>query len=449
MDEDKISTKDIPSYHWPTKEEGKAQYPKFAKDFQGTLKGLRIVVEPGGIDRYLGLPPGRRPNNADERAEWLARTNTYQTKLDKVEMYCATALGVLEKSFPYGTTPRNIIDKASEKPVNVQIANWTYRRRFEACWEALRNEYQPSTVVDLKQLKDQISKLTDEGQGGFEQFQSEFHRLHAEIMATGVDDAVTERELNEIVRDGIKNHFVWVNVCYNLYRDNPNAPWRDTFTAVATALTSFRQKGFDPYCEAKSGPTISTTSTVAANAANAFPNKQGQFNNKRQANFTRDNSGRFQKQARTFATPTPNSSRPEGSGSGSGNVNFNPPSGSVTPDQTPNRCTRCWQPDSHSYKVCAEAKCACGQPLQPGQVICINYDNHPPTMKFIRKMPRFIETSLQSMKKNKTTTAPRTPQNTKARNGRQDSSRKVAIMSAQSTEEVRSAPSGEDLDQWD
>ena len=105
-------------------------------------------------------------------------------------------------------------------------------------------------------------------------------------MATGVDDAVTERELNEIVRDGIKNHFVWVNVCYNLYRDNPNAPWRDTFTAVA-------------------------------------------------------------------------------------------------------------------------------------------------------------------MKKNKTTTAPRTPQNTKARKGRQDSSRKVAIMSAQSTEEVRSAPSGEDLDQWD
>ena len=41
----------------------------------------------------------------------------------------------------YGTTPRNIIDKASEKPVNVQIANWTYRRRFEACREALKNEY--------------------------------------------------------------------------------------------------------------------------------------------------------------------------------------------------------------------------------------------------------------------------------------------------------------------
>ena len=442
MEEDKISAKDIPSYHWPTKEEGKAQYPKFAKDFQGTLKGLRIVVDPGGIDRYLGPPPGRRPNNADERAEWLAKSNNYQTKLDKVEMFCATALGVLEKSFPYGTTPRNIIDKASEKPVDVPLANWTYRRRFEACWEALKVEYQPSTSVDLKQLKDQLSKLTDEGPGGFENFQSEFHRLHAEIMATGVDDAVTERERNDIVRDGIKNQFIWVNVCYNLYRDNPNAPWRNTFTAVATALTSFRQKGFYPYAEAKSGPTINTNASVSANSANTFPNKQGQFNNKRSGNFTRDNSGRFQKQAKTSSSASPSTNRPDGSGTGNS-------SGSAMSGETPNRCTRCWQENSHSYKVCVETKCACGRPLQPGQVICINYDNHPPTMKFLRKMPKFIETSLQSMKKSKATGSSKTQHQAKARKGKQDFSRKVAVMTAQSVDEVNSAPSGGDLDQWD
>ena len=444
MDEDKLSMKDIPSYHWPTKEEGKAQYPKFAKDFQGTLKGLRIVVEPGGIDRFLGLPPGRRPNNADERAEWLARTNTYTTKLDKVEMYCATALGALEKSFPYGTTPRNIIDKASEKPANVQLANWTYRRRFEACWEALKIEYQPSTSVDLKQLKDQLSKLTDEGQGGFENFQSEFHRLHAEIMATGVDDAVTERELNDIVRDGIKNHFVWVNVCYNLYKDNPNAPWRETFTAVATALTSFRQKGFDPYGEAKSGPTIN--STVAANSANTFPSKQGQGFNKRPAEFTRDNSGRFRKQQKTTFHTSPGNT----SSDGNSNANVNPPSSQNSPGETPTRCTRCWQQNSHSYKTCSECKCSCGQNLNPGQVICINYDNHPPNMKFIRKMPRFIETALQALKKTKTpANQQRTSNNTRGKSGKQEPRRRVSVMTAQSLEEVNSAPSAESLDEWD
>ena len=54
-------------------------------------------------------------------------------------------------------------------------------------------EYQPSTSVYLGQLKDQINKLDDSGRGVFETFRSEFHRLHVEIMATGVADAATER----------------------------------------------------------------------------------------------------------------------------------------------------------------------------------------------------------------------------------------------------------------
>ena len=70
-------------------------------------------------------------------------------------------------------------------------------------------------------------------------------------------------------------------------------------------------------------------------------------------------------------------------------------------------------------------------------------------MKFLRKMPRFIETSLQSMKKSKAPVPTKTPYNTKARKGKQESSRKVAVMSAQSVDEVHSAPSGGDLDQWD
>ena len=51
MEEDKVSIKDVKSYHWATKEEGKTQYPKFVKDFQAVLKGIRFVVEQGGIDR--------------------------------------------------------------------------------------------------------------------------------------------------------------------------------------------------------------------------------------------------------------------------------------------------------------------------------------------------------------------------------------------------------------
>ena len=436
--------KDITVYHWKTPEEGKARYPKFVKDFQSTLKAMRIVVEPGGIERFLGDAPGPRPRDAADRAEWIHKCDQYQKKKDKIEDYCTTALGVLEKSFDYGTTPRNIVDKAATKPADVIDREWTYRRRVEACWQALKNEYQPSTSVDLRQLKDQINKLDDSGPGGFETFQSEFHRLHAEIMATGVADAVTERELNGIVRDGIKNPFIWINIAFHLYKDNDNAPWRATFAAVSTALTSFRQKGFDPYVEAKAGP-ITGPNVVSANSANTFSPNQGQFNKKRSANYPRDDSGRFQKQTRGFSTPSPGAS----ASGGNVNSNFNPPSTPSSTQGLPRRCTRCWKPNSHSFKVCVETKCACGHPLQAGQAICVNYDNHVPDMRFIKKIPPTLENALQTLKKNRTPTQHKMPTPDQPRKNKPRKGRKVSVMSAQSFGEAHSAPSGESLDQWD
>ena len=258
-------------------------------------------------------------------------------------------------------------------------------------------------------------------------------------MATGVADAVTERELNGIVRDGIKNPFIWINVAYNLYKDNDNAPWRATFAAVSTALTSFRQKGFDPYAEAKSGPTHNVN-TITANVANTTPAKTSQPNKKRFNNFNRDGSGRF-KQAKTSHTSTPSHALP------GSNVSTN--ATASTPGETTNRCTRCWQQNSHSYKVCAETKCSCGHTLNPGQVICSNYDSHPPAMRFLRKMPRFMETALQALKKTKQPLIRKVPIPDPPRRNRNDSSRRVTAMTAQSSEEINSAPSGESLDQWD
>ena len=149
----------------------------------------------------------------------------------------------------------------------------------------------------MKQLRDQIYKLSDEGPGGFENFRSEFHRLHTEITATGVVEAITNRELNEIVRDGIKNQLVWLNVCYNIYKDNPNSPWQATFEAVSTALTSYRQKGFDSYAEAKSGPVINAKS-ISANADFTTPNRGQKGADKKNFRPPRDASGKFQKSSR-------------------------------------------------------------------------------------------------------------------------------------------------------
>ena len=222
-----------------------------------------------------------------------------QTRARCYRPWCSRAIFPLRNY-----APRNIIDKAAQAPDDVPPTEWTYRRRFLVCWEALRIEYQPSTSVDLKQLREQIYKLTDEGPGGFENFRSEFHRLHTEITATGVVEAITNRKLNEIVRDGIKNQFVWVNVCYSIYKDNPNSPWQATLEAVSTALTSYRQKGFDPYAEAKSEPVINAKS-ISANAVFTTPNRGQQGANKKNFRPPRDASGKFQKSFRPSGSAPP------------------------------------------------------------------------------------------------------------------------------------------------
>ena len=96
-------------------------------------------------------------------------------------------------------------------------------------------EFQPSNATDLSALREQIFKLTDEGPGGFDTFRAEFHRLMTEILATGAEDAITPRELNGIVREGIKNPTIWTLVCHQIYANDQNAPWDVTFEAISRA----------------------------------------------------------------------------------------------------------------------------------------------------------------------------------------------------------------------
>ena len=216
QDNNNISIKDLPIYHWHNKEEGKEEYARFAKQFKLSLKHLRYLLEPGGVLRRLGPHPGPAPAVAAARRDWRDDMIRYEAKIAKVEEHFAAALSALESSFAFATSPRHIIDVATENPpAGIPIEQWSYQLKFQAAWEALRVEYQPSTVVDLSQLKDQIMSLSDQVPGGFDQFKSEFHRLHTEILATQVPDAITHRELNGIVREGIKNPTVWALLCHS------------------------------------------------------------------------------------------------------------------------------------------------------------------------------------------------------------------------------------------
>ena len=379
--EDERHTKQPPVYIWNTKEDGKREYAKFTKEFTSTACKLRYILEPGGVESMMGSHPGPRPLRSIQYKEWSVDKREYEKTARKVQEDCAAALSLLEKCFPYGTTPAHIIDKTCKTvPTGLPLSKWTYRKKFNACWEALRVEYQPSTSTDLKQLKEQISKLTDEGKGGFDHFRAEFHRLHAEIMATGVSDAITDRELNEIVRDGIKNKLIWMNICDRIYSADTNAPWEATFQAVANALTSYRQKDIDPYAEVSNSPTLGA---VHLTANNAIVPPQPTFN-KRQSNFRNESDGRPNKMHKPFHSSIASERQHR----------ENHPSHA----STPRVCTRCWKP-GHGHKTCSSTECACGTSLSPGQLICFNYDAHPTTMRFRGRIPNFLSDALESHKR--------------------------------------------------
>ena len=46
----------------------------------------------------------------------------------------------------------------------------------------------------------------------------------------------TPRELNGIVREGIRNPTVWQFVGHDIYSEDPNAPWEANFEAVSKLL---------------------------------------------------------------------------------------------------------------------------------------------------------------------------------------------------------------------
>ena len=443
-----ISIKDLPIYHWHNKEEGKEEYARFAKQFKLSLKHLRYLLEPGGVQRRLGPHPGPAPALAAARKEWREDTIRYEGKVAKVEEHFAAALSALESSFAFATSPRHIIDVATENPPEgVPVDQWSYQLKFQAAWEALRLEYQPSTVVDLSQLKDQIMALNDQMPGGFDQFKSEFHRLHTEILATQVPDAITPRELNGIVREGIRNPMVWQFVGHDIYSEDPNAPWEATFEAVSKLLTSYRQKGIDPYGEAHHGPIVGHTPIAANSAATTGKEFKG-MGAKRSLSTPRDSGGKFQKTQRTSNTET-FSKR-------TSSTSFSTPTPDKGKSRRETKCTRCWQSNTnHNYRNCTANKCICGHTLTAEQLICFNYDNHSANAKFTESVPKTLARILDAYKRGSAGGATSTANNSSTTQSdsknpvvtRSRSKKAARAMAASLAEELaRRGVTGENLD---
>ena len=437
MDETQSNNKPVKKYHWRNKTEGKEQYVRFKKEFVANLKEYRYLLEPGGVELRLGPEPelGPAPLQPSLRKEWREDKANYDKKKEKIDGHFAKALSDLELSFDEYSTPRHIIDRVLETPPEgVQPSAWTYRQKFEACWEALREEFQPSNATDVSALREQIFKLTDEGPGGFDTFRAEFHRLMTEILATGTPDSITTRELNSIVRDGIKNQTIWQMVCHRIYDDDQYAPWERTFDAVSRALTSYRLKGIDPYNQAKSAPSIGTA-PVSANTV-SLPNVDQSVNGKRPHHSKDGRQNKRQKHGHRDAK-------------GGGRANNRE---EQRPNAVSQKCTRCWMSSNHNFKNCTSQKCACGAPLNKDQSLCFEYDNHPTRMKFQNKVPKAVADMLEAFRRGKSTNSGSSTSKTYGESSSRGGTKynKIGALAAQVAEElVRRGITGEGLDSYD
>ena len=188
-----ISINDLPIYHWHNKEEGKEEYARFAKQFKLSLKHL-CSLSPRA---WWGPTPSRSASWSCSR---ISRSSPrLERRYDPLRRegrqgrraFCRSPQRAGELLRICHLISRHIIDVATDNPpAGVPVEQWSYQLKFQATWETLRLEYQPSTVVDLSQLKDQIMALNDQMPRDFDQFKSEFHRLHIEILATQVPDAI-------------------------------------------------------------------------------------------------------------------------------------------------------------------------------------------------------------------------------------------------------------------
>jgi len=210
----------------------------------------------------------------------------------------------------------------AQRPANTAAEDWTPILQLEAGITKLRAVYQRSSVTDIDTVRRQLQNLTDELPGGFADYQREFQRLHAQLIACGVNNAVTADELREWAKRGIKNQTVFNIALSSWLLDNQQATYEQIFSRVALWLQQSPEH--DPY------KTVGTASgKTSAHAANF---RQGAGGQQRDQGGWKGNNRRF--------------------------GNRESPGGK--PD-TVVMCTRCWR-TGHSWDKCRSDNCgACAQ----------------------------------------------------------------------------------------
>jgi hypothetical protein len=317
----------IPTFEWNSEEDGKKEYHLFDAALQANLatRQCRFVLDNNAILINTPIHPGPEPTNAVDLREWRKLYQSFWVEQKKFYGSFDTAIGILQSMLIYPSKARNDIDIAiRQRPVDINEAEWTPDKQFQAAMEKLQGSYAPRNETDTTTLRRQLQELSDEMEGGFHEYANQFIRIYTELIKSEVPNIVGETELREWVKAGIKNDQVLNHLAATICR--PDVEIQPTFEQIfahVRGYLTFLGHDKDPYRIASS-----SHGKISANKVRILtPERKG---------FTPDKSH----------------------------------------EKKEIRCTRCWH-KGHRWAMCRATKCSvCGNPFPTDAKFCPKWESH-------------------------------------------------------------------------
>jgi hypothetical protein len=237
-------------FQWNGTDVGKEEFDEFTAIFTQILSDRVWILDPTLVQLAVPEEPGPAPAlnaAAAIRNEHRKSMIIYKESLFKMYKDFNFGINALRSLLPYPSMARGLLEGViKNRPPEVAEVDWKPPQQFLAAMDKLKSVYARTTAADTETLRGKMMKLTDEGNGGFSEYRMEFCKLLSQLMATGIQNVVSETELREWVRKGIRNKNV-LDHLIKFYIDNPEASYEQIFSYVEKYLVICSNCEIDPY----------------------------------------------------------------------------------------------------------------------------------------------------------------------------------------------------------
>ena len=266
------------SYSWHSVSIAKSQYDEWLAYLTELCEKEKVgfCVDTNFAHLFRPKPPG--PQIGTGQPALLAHRKEeidYNNKVMEYHNKYMVATGLLKSTLTYRTKVRTEVDVVLKNvpptplgPDGEPIPDWEWlpADRFKAAMDYIKTHYAPSDATDVAHLRQLISELSDNGEGGFHDYAEKFNMYYSALV--NADQPPDAKTCTAWVLGGIQNAEIRSSVIGVLFANRPpeqEPTYQEIFTYVEQYLKRIGQDK-DPYRAIKINPT--GPSRVSANAVN-------------------------------------------------------------------------------------------------------------------------------------------------------------------------------------